>query len=93
MSNVMKDLITKKIKQISPEELLHYSKQYGFSLTRSEAKQITNYVKNHPFDPFSESDRVAFFKELARMTDMQTTKKAQKLFGEMVRSYGIQSLF
>ncbi|ASN05212.1 DUF2624 family protein [Virgibacillus necropolis] len=93
MSKIMKEIIANKLKQTSPEELLHYSKQYGFSLTHKEAKQITDYVKSHPFDPFKESERIVFFKELTRITDLSTTKKAQKLFGEIVRSYGIQSLF
>ncbi|WP_430785228.1 DUF2624 domain-containing protein [Virgibacillus flavescens] len=93
MSKIMKEIIAKKLMNTSPEELLHYSKQYGFSLTNSEAKQITSYIKSNPFDPFNESDRIHFFKELARITDIQTTKKAQKLFGEIVKSYGIQSLF
>lgn len=93
MSKIMKEIITKKLKQTSPEELLHYSKQYGFSLTSKEAKQITDYLKTHPFDPFKEKDRVIFFKQLTQITNINTTRKAQKLFGEIVKSYGIQSLF
>ncbi|WP_404453032.1 DUF2624 domain-containing protein [Virgibacillus necropolis] len=93
MSKIMKELITKKIGHISSEELIHYSKQYGFSLTHNEAKQITDYVRSHPFDPFEESERIRFFKELTQITDRNTTKKAQKLFAEMVKSYGLQSLF
>lgn len=93
MSKMMKEIIANKLKQISPEELLYYSKQYGFFLTPREAKQITDYLKNHPFDPFKESDRILFFKELTQITNINTTKKAQKLFGEIVKSYGIQSLF
>lgn len=93
MSKIMKDMIAKKMMNTSPEELLHYSKQYGFSLTYKEAKQITDYVRNNPFDPFNESARIHFFKELTRITDLSTTKKAQKLFGEIIKSYGIQSLF
>lgn len=93
MSKVMKEIIVKKLKQTSSEELLHYSKKYGFSLTNTEATQITDYVKTHPFDPFKESERIIFFKELTRITNINTTKKAQKLFGEIIKSYGIQSLF
>lgn len=93
MSKIMKEIIANKIMRTSPEELLHYSKQYDFSLTHNEAKQITDYLKSHPFDPFKESERISFFKELSRITDMKTTKKAQKLMGELVKSYGIQSLF
>lgn len=93
MSKVMKEIITKKLKQTTTKELLYYSKQYGFSLTEREAKQITDYLKTHPFDPFKESDRTQFFKELTQITNLNTTRKAQKLFGEIIKSYGIQSLF
>lgn len=93
MSKMMKDIITKKLKQTTPEELLHYSKQYGFSITHKEAKQITDYLKSRPFNPFNESDRIVFFKELTKITSISTTKKAQKLFAEVVKSYGIQSMF
>lgn len=93
MSKIMKEIIAKKLKQTSPEELLYHSKEYDFSLTFNEAKQITDYLKKHPFDPFKESDRIIFFKELTQITNINTTKKAQKLFGELVKSYGIQSLF
>ena len=93
MSKIMKEMITKKLKQTTPEELLHYSKQYGFSLSNTEAKQITDYLKTHPFDPFEESERIIFFRELTKITNITTTKKAQKLFGEIITSYGIKSLF
>lgn len=89
----MKGIIANKLKNTSPDELLQYSKQYGFSLTHNEAVQITDYVKSHPFDPFKESDRIIFFKELTRITNINTTRKAQKLLGEIVKSYGLQSYF
>ncbi|GGB29178.1 DUF2624 family protein [Virgibacillus dakarensis] len=93
MSTFIKELIAKKISQLSPEELLTYSKQYGFSITNAQAKTITTYLKTHHIDPFSADNRAKMLQELARITDLNTAKKAQKLFNEIVKSHGLESLF
>ncbi|WP_099158524.1 DUF2624 domain-containing protein [Virgibacillus ndiopensis] len=93
MSTFIKEMIGKKMKQLSPDELLHYSKKYGFNLSKNEAQNITKYLKNNQINPFSAQDRVIMLKELARITDLQTAKKAQKLFEEIIKSYGLEHLF
>lgn len=93
MSSFFKDLIMKKIANLSPKELLSYGKQYGFSLTESQAQAITTYLKTHRVDPFSANGRTKMLQELARITDLETAKKAQKLFNEIIKSYGLESLF
>ncbi|MGY0692903.1 DUF2624 family protein [Virgibacillus sp. FSP13] len=93
MSRFIKDLIANKITQLSPEELLHYSQQYGFSITNTQAKAITTYLKTHTIDPFHADGRAKMLQELARITDLKTAKKAQKLFNEIIKSHGLESLF
>lgn len=93
MSNFIKELIRKKLKQLSSEELLHYGKQYGFSLNRSEAQDIAAYIKESSIDPFHAADREKMFKELARITNLDTAKKARLLFNELIKSYGVDYLF
>ncbi|MEC5422238.1 DUF2624 domain-containing protein [Virgibacillus sp. C22-A2] len=93
MSTFIKDLITKKLKQLTPGELLHYGKQYGFKLTQEEAQQITTYLKNNRVDPFNTGGRKIMLKELAKITDVETAKKAQKLFDKLIKSYGLDHLF
>lgn len=93
MSIFIKDLIRNKMSQLSPKEILTYSRKYGFSITDNQATTISNYIKNHDTDPFSEEDRTAMLQDLAKMTDWNTAEKAQRLFHEIVESYNLKSLF
>jgi len=92
MSIFIKDFVAKKLKQVSAEELLYHGKQYGFSLSKTEAKQITDYLKTNNVDPFHSNGRRKMVKELARITDEKTAKKAQKLFHQLIKSYGLEHL-
>lgn len=93
MSIFIKELVKNKLKQLTPEELLHYGKQYGFSLSKTEAQHIVGYLKKNTIDPFNEIDRKKMFGELAKITNAETAGKAQKLFKELIHSYGLGHLF
>lgn len=93
MSIFLKGIITNKLKQLSPEEVTHYGHQYGFKVSKAEAKEITNYLKNHSIDPFSATDRKKAFQQLAQITSTETAKKAERLFVQLITSYGLESLF
>ncbi|MEW9675785.1 DUF2624 domain-containing protein [Lentibacillus sp. L22] len=93
MSTFIKDFILQKLSRLTSEELYTYSKQYGFSITNQQAKAVTKYLKTHTVDPFSADGRADMLQELAKITDLETAKKAQKLFNEIVKSYGLESLF
>ncbi len=90
---MLKKMILNKLKQVSTEELLHYSKQYDIPITKSQAEQITAYLRKIEFDPFSEQGRMALFKDLARMTNVETAQKANKLFKQLTKEYGVDSWF
>ncbi|MFD1171545.1 DUF2624 domain-containing protein [Oceanobacillus picturae] len=93
MSFFIKQMITSKLKQLSPEELFKYAKQYGFTITQEEANSIAQYLKSHNVDPFTEKGRNTMLQELAKRTDVSTAKKAHKLFTELITSYGLEHLF
>lgn len=78
MSTILKQLINKKLRQLSSEDLLRYAHQYGFSINRNQAKEITAYMHENPINPFEYGERMKMFKELARITDEKTADKAQK---------------
>ncbi|WP_368855436.1 DUF2624 family protein [Virgibacillus salexigens] len=50
-------------------------------------------MKQNNVDPFSANGRAKMLRELAKITDIQTAKKAQKLFNELIQSYGLSHLF
>ncbi|OZU89953.1 hypothetical protein CIL03_02085 [Virgibacillus indicus] len=91
--SIFKEFIKNKLRTLSSEELLYYGKQYGFSVSRKEAENIVSYLKQTPVDPFSKNDRRKMLTELSRITNLQTAKKAEKLFEEMIKSYGLEDLF
>lgn len=93
MSHFLKDLILKRLKGLTEYELVKYAEDYGFSISQVEAKKIIHYIKNNDIDPFQSSGRMELLKELTKITDMQTAKKAQRLFNEMIKTYGLEHLF
>ncbi|WP_085991891.1 DUF2624 family protein [Oceanobacillus senegalensis] len=93
MSIFIKELVKNKLKQINSDELLFYGRQYGFSISRQQAQQISKYLKQNSLDPFKLKDREKMFQELAHITDINTAKEARNLLDEIIRSYGLQHLF
>ncbi len=93
MSIFIKELIKRKLNQISVADLLQYAEQYGFSLTKTEAEKIVMYLRTNNIDPFNKNDRTKMFQALTQITDINTANKAQNLFDEMIHSYGLEHLF
>jgi len=93
MSFFIRELIKSKLNEITLNDLIHYSKQYGFSITETEAKQILLYIRNNELDPFDQNNLEKMFQDLAQITNRETAIKAQKLFNEIISSYGLGHLF
>ncbi|MFC2948371.1 DUF2624 domain-containing protein [Virgibacillus sediminis] len=93
MSEFIAQLIRNKLRQLTAEEIGRYGAQYGFNITKAQANQIADYLRKHSYDPFNATDRRRMWKELAKITDQATAQKAQRLFHEIIRSYGVEHLF
>lgn len=93
MSFFIKDLIIKRLSKITIEDVLYYGKQYGFTVTEQEARDIVDYVRKHTIDPFNSKDRKKAFNHLAQITSQDTAIKAESLFVQLIKSYGLDSLF
>ncbi|APC48242.1 DUF2624 family protein [Virgibacillus halodenitrificans] len=93
MSTFIKGLIKNKLKQLTGDELINYGKEYGFAINQTEAKQIINYLHKKPIDPFTSNGREIMFRDLARITNLETARKAQKVFYKLIKSYGVEHLF
>ncbi|WP_077621487.1 DUF2624 domain-containing protein [Sediminibacillus massiliensis] len=92
-NKMLESMVIKKIRQLSTNDLLHYSKQYDIPLTKQQADQIVATLKNETFNPLEENDRMKMFKKLAQITDVKTAQKANKLFRQLTKAYGIDSWF
>lgn len=93
MSIFLKEIIKNKLRKLTTEELLHYSSQYGFSLTNTQANQIVSYLRTSSPNPFDQADRDRFMMELEKITDPKTALAAQQLMDEVIKSYGLEHLF
>jgi Mn-dependent DtxR family transcriptional regulator len=78
--NIYQQIVNQKIKTITPEELVSYSKDYGIYLTKEEAQKIIQLVRNNKINVFDPKERVKWVKELAKITSPQTAKQANALF-------------
>ncbi|SET60943.1 Protein of unknown function [Oceanobacillus limi] len=93
MSQWIKAIVINKMKQLTTEDIYKYGREYGFSITKQEATNISDYLKKNKIDPFDKQDHKKMLQELARITDKETAKKANRLFKEMIKAYGLESLF
>jgi hypothetical protein len=93
MSIFIKQIILNKMKQITPDDVFHYSQEYGFSISRQQAQEISNYVRKNRVNPFERTEREKMLKDLSEITDRETALKANQLFQELIKSYGLEHLF
>ncbi|QHS22778.1 DUF2624 domain-containing protein [Virgibacillus sp. MSP4-1] len=93
MKPIIRQMIREKLAGLTANEMIQYGKQYGFSLTHSEAEQMTKYIKNTSFDPFNEKDRIKILKKIAQIKDEKTARKANRLFKDLTKKYGVDHLF
>lgn len=93
LSTFLKSVVRHKLRQLSVEEIVHYGKAYGFSVTNEQAQDIVSFLSTHELDPFNEADRTFAFNQLAQITTRDTAQKAEKLFMEIIKSYHLEHLF
>ncbi|WP_337018458.1 DUF2624 family protein [Oceanobacillus massiliensis] len=93
MSIFIKELVKNKLRNLSSSELLNYSNKYGFQISEKQAQAIIHYLRQYSPDPFDAVKRKEMFQQLSVITDQETAAKAQKLFDEIIRSYGLEYLF
>ncbi|SHF61486.1 DUF2624 domain-containing protein [Ornithinibacillus halophilus] len=92
MSVFIKELVLNKMRNLTTQDIVKNARKYDFTISEEEAKHINNYLKNNKVDPFKERDRKIMLKELAKITDTETAKKANKLFLKLIKQYGLESM-
>jgi len=85
------ELIKRRIKLITVEEVLSYSNQYGFSISRQEALAIVNYLKTTPIESLQSKKNL--ISDLEKLTTISTAKKAERLLDQFIATYGLHYLF
>lgn len=92
MSLFIKQIILSKLRQITPEDVYSNASQYGFTITKNQAVEISNYVRSNRVNPFNARDREKMLYDLSQITDQETAMKANRLFHELIKSYGLGHL-
>lgn len=92
MSTFIKHLIINKLKQLSYEEVIYYSNEYGIYIDEQEAKEIANYFNKEAIDPFNEHDRIKVFNKIAKITNEDIAKKARGILNGLAKSYGFNDI-
>ncbi|WP_082233816.1 DUF2624 domain-containing protein [Halobacillus massiliensis] len=90
MFNVAQQYITHKLKQITAEELMDYSKRYNIAITYDEAKKITKALKHNKENPFDPDGRKRMLRQLARITSKETAHSVNILLHKLAKQYGVE---
>lgn len=93
MQPFVKQMIEKKLRNITKAELLNYAKQYQINITNTQAEKIVAFLHKTDLNPLEKSDRVVLLKKLAQITDLETAQQAQQLFNQITKQYGVDSWF
>lgn len=73
-------IILQRLNQATADDLLKYSKQYGISLTRSQAVEVANLLYGKNVNIFNESERMQLLKQVETITSKETAQTVNELF-------------
>ena len=93
MDGIKKKIILSRWKQIKGEDIYSYAKEYGISITENQATQISKHIQSSSYDPTKQQDRTKMLKQLAKITDLETAQKCNKLFNKLIKQYGVEDIF
>ncbi|MDU0154342.1 DUF2624 domain-containing protein [Bacillus cabrialesii] len=73
-------IILQRLNQATADDLLKYSKQYGISLTRTQAIEVANLLYGKNVNIFNESERTRLLKQVEAITSKETAQTVNELF-------------
>lgn len=85
--NFIQAIVKQKLKQITPEQLLDLSSQYGIDLTANEANIVVKKLRNTHLNIFDEAQRKQLLDDLALLTSTETVEKAEKILLQQFGHY------
>lgn len=80
--NLYQQMINKKMKSMTVDELLKYSKQYRISITKDEARKIVKMIRDLKTNVniFDVKERKELLKKVAKITSPKVAKQLNTLF-------------
>ncbi|UOR12292.1 DUF2624 domain-containing protein [Halobacillus amylolyticus] len=90
MKHVAQQIIAQKLKQLTVDDLLHYSQKYKIKITRGEAKQIVSALKKSNENPFDPKGRKRMLNNLAAITSNDTARSVNQLLIKLAKEHGVE---
>lgn len=89
MKNWAQQLVTQKLKSLTVDEVLKYSKKYDIPVSKTEAASIVKALKKNKENPFEHQGRKKMLRTLASLTSKDTAKSVDKLLKKLAKEYGV----
>ncbi|KAA0549391.1 DUF2624 domain-containing protein [Bacillus sp. BGMRC 2118] len=77
---LLEQIVNQRINRITKEELLKYSKEYGYSISTSQAEKIVLLLRGKNVNIFNSAERAKLIKEIAKITSPAVAKELNQLF-------------
>ncbi|MFQ3542754.1 DUF2624 domain-containing protein [Halobacillus rhizosphaerae] len=90
MLNLAQQFLTQKLRQLTTQELLFYSQKYNIKISKSEAAQIIQALKQNKENPFDPEGRKRMLNQLAAITSKDTAKSVHQLLFKLAKEYGVE---
>ncbi|TYR82387.1 DUF2624 domain-containing protein [Priestia megaterium] len=81
---ILQQIVNKKVNNLTPSELLKYSKQYNISITNEQAHTLVSVIKQKPVNIYNVEERRYLIKKIAQVTDRETAKKVNDLLQQLM---------
>jgi Mn-dependent DtxR family transcriptional regulator len=81
---IVQQIVNKKVNNITPKELLKYSKQYNIPLTDQQAQTLVSVIRQQPVNIYNFEERRNLIKQIAQVTDRETARRVNELFQQLM---------
>ncbi|MCM3795422.1 MULTISPECIES: DUF2624 domain-containing protein [Priestia] len=81
---IVQQIVNKKVNNITPKELLKYSKQYNIPITDQQAQTLVSVIRQQPVNIYNLEERRNLIKQIAQVTDRETARRVNELFQQLM---------
>ncbi|QOR65553.1 DUF2624 domain-containing protein [Cytobacillus suaedae] len=82
--SLFKNIINKKMNNITVDELLSYSQQYQIAINRNQAKEVVKLIRGKNINLFDDNERHRLLKQVARITSPEVARQLNTLFNQLM---------
>ncbi|MCM3735671.1 DUF2624 domain-containing protein [Bacillus cytotoxicus] len=83
--NLIQQFVNKKINNMTPKELLKYSKEYEVPITSEQADKIATLIQGKQINIYNVQERLQLLKQIAKVTSPATAQQINTLFQKLIK--------